>query len=109
MDEAQRCLHCKHKPCVAGCPVQIHIPDFIAKVAEGDFEAAYQIISASQLPAGRLRPGVSPGDASARVNACGALRASAVGIGRLERFVADWHNRPLQSAARRTGTQRRTR
>lgn len=47
MDEALRCLHCKHKPCISGCPVQIHIPDFIAKVAEGDFEAAYQIISES--------------------------------------------------------------
>ena len=43
MDEALRCLHCKHKPCISGCPVQIHIPDFIAKVAEGDFEAAYQV------------------------------------------------------------------
>ena len=52
MDEALRCLHCKHKPCISGCPVQIHIPDFIAKVAEGDFEAAYQIISeSSSLPA----------------------------------------------------------
>ena len=59
MDEALRCLHCKHKPCISGCPVQIHIPDFIAKVAEGDFEAAYQIISeSSSLPAvcGRVCP-----------------------------------------------------
>ena len=59
LDEAQRCLHCKNKPCVDGCPVGIHIPDFIAKVAEGDFEGAYQIITqSSSLPAvcGRVCP-----------------------------------------------------
>ena len=59
IDEAQRCLHCKNMPCVSGCPVKIHIPDFIAKVAEGDFEAAYQIIAQdSALPAvcGRVCP-----------------------------------------------------
>ena len=59
IDEAQRCLSCKNMPCVAGCPVKIHIPAFIAKVAEGDFEAAYQIIAAdSALPAvcGRVCP-----------------------------------------------------
>ena len=59
IDEAQRCLNCKNKPCVSGCPVQIRIPEFIAKVAEGDFEAAYQIISQdSALPAvcGRVCP-----------------------------------------------------
>lgn len=75
MDEALRCLHCKHKPCISGCPVQIHIPDFIAKVAEGDFEAAYQIISeSSSLPAVCGR--VCPRSASARVSACGALRVT---------------------------------
>ena len=62
LDEAQRCLHCKNKPCVAGCPVGIHIPDFIAKVAEGDFEGAYQIITQQTLSARRVRPGVPPGD-----------------------------------------------
>ena len=52
IDEAQRCLNCKHRPCVSGCPVQIDIPEFIAKVAEGDFEGAYQIIAKdSALPA----------------------------------------------------------
>ena len=59
LDEAQRCLHCKNKPCVTGCPVKVHIPEFIAKVAEGDFEEAYQIISStSALPAvcGRVCP-----------------------------------------------------
>ena len=59
LDEAQRCLHCKNKPCMQGCPVMVHIPDFIAEVAKGDFEAAYQIIAAtSALPAvcGRVCP-----------------------------------------------------
>ena len=59
IDEAQRCLNCKHKPCMNGCPVMVHIPEFIAKVAEGDFEAAYEIISeSSSLPAvcGRVCP-----------------------------------------------------
>ena len=49
MEEAQRCLHCKHQPCVAGCPVNVHIPQFIAKVAEGDFAGAYREIALSQL------------------------------------------------------------
>lgn len=75
MDEALRCLHCKHKPCISGCPVQIHIPDFIAKVAEGDFEAAYQIISESSSCRQSVA-GCVPRSASARVNACGALRAT---------------------------------
>ena len=59
VDEAQRCLHCKNKPCIGGCPVKIHIPDFIAKVAAGEFEEAYQIIQqTSSLPAvcGRVCP-----------------------------------------------------
>ena len=59
IEEAQRCLNCKNKPCVAGCPVKIYIPDFIAKVAEGDFAAAYDIIAkSSSLPAvcGRVCP-----------------------------------------------------
>ena len=62
IDEAKRCLNCKNKPCVAGCPVNIHIPEFISKVAEGDYEGAYQIISlSSSLPAvcGRVCPQVS--------------------------------------------------
>ena len=59
IDEAKRCLNCKTRPCVAGCPVAVHIPEFIAKVAEGDFEGAYQIISeTNSLPAvcGRVCP-----------------------------------------------------
>lgn len=91
MDEALRCLHCKHKPCISGCPVQIHIPDFIAKVAEGDFEAAYQIISeSSSLPAVCGR--VCPQERQCESMCVRGIKGDAVSIGRLERFVADWHN-----------------
>lgn len=91
MDEALRCLHCKHKPCISGCPVQIHIPDFIAKVAEGDFEAAYQIISESRsLPAVCGR--VCPQERQCESKCVRGIKGDAVSIGRLERFVADWHN-----------------
>ena len=88
--EAMRCLKCRKKPCTKGCPVMIKIPDFIAKVAEGDFEAAYQIISEdSSLPAicGR----VCPQENQCEGNCVHAKKGEAVGIGRLERFVADWH------------------
>ena len=91
IDEAQRCLHCKNMPCVSGCPVQIHIPDFIAKVAEGDFEAAYQIISQdSALPAVCGR--VCPQETQCESKCVRGIKGEPVGIGRLERFVADWHN-----------------
>lgn len=91
MDEALRCLHCKHKPCISGCPVQIHIPDFIAKVAEGDFEAAYQIISeSSSLPAVCGR--VCPQERQCESKCVRGIKGDAVSIGRLEHFVADWHN-----------------
>ena len=91
IDEAQRCLHCKNMPCVSGCPVQIHIPDFIAKVAEGDFEAAYQIIAQdSALPAVCGR--VCPQETQCESKCVRGIKGEPVGIGRLERFVADWHN-----------------
>ena len=91
IDEAQRCLHCKNMPCVSGCPVQIHIPDFISKVAEGDFEAAYQIIAQdSALPAVCGR--VCPQETQCESKCVRGIKGEPVGIGRLERFVADWHN-----------------
>lgn len=91
MREAGRCLQCKHKPCTGGCPVQIDIPAFIALVAQEDFAAAYEVISrSSSLPAvcGRVCP---------QENQCEKFcvrgkKGEPVAIGRLERFVADWHN-----------------
>ncbi|MBQ6507965.1 MAG: NADPH-dependent glutamate synthase [Flexilinea sp.] len=91
LEEAGRCLNCKTRPCVSGCPVNIHIPEFIAKVKEGDFEAAYQIINqTSSLPAvcGRVCPQENQCEKFCTL----AKKFEAVGIGRLERFVADWHN-----------------
>ena len=91
VDEAKRCLNCKNKPCVAGCPVNIHIPEFIQKVAEGDYEGAYQIISlSSSLPAVCGR--VCPQETQCEGKCTRGIKGEPVGIGRLERFVADWHN-----------------
>ena len=75
MDEALRCLHCKHKPCISGCPVQIHIPDFIAKVAEATLRPPIRS-SAKAAPCRQSAAGCAPRSASARVSACGALRAT---------------------------------
>ena len=91
MDEAKRCLNCKHKPCVGGCPVKIRIPDFIKEVAEGNFEAAYQIIAqSSSLPAVCGR--VCPQETQCEGKCVRGIKGEPVAIGRLERFVADWHN-----------------
>ena len=91
IDEALRCLNCKNMPCVNGCPVKIHIPEFIEKIKEGEFEAAYQIISqSSSLPAVCGR--VCPQETQCESKCIRGVKGESVGIGRLERFVADWHN-----------------
>ena len=91
IDEANRCLNCKNMPCVDGCPVKIHIPEFIAKIKEGEFEEAYQIITkSSSLPAVCGR--VCPQESQCESKCVRGIKGESVGIGRLERFVADWHN-----------------
>ena len=89
IEEATRCLQCKHKPCVAGCPVKVRIPEFIEKVAAGDFEAAYDIItSTNAMPAicGRVCPQESQCESKCILG----IKGEPVAIGRLERFVADY-------------------
>ncbi len=89
--EAQRCLNCKNAPCVNGCPVNIDIPNFISHIKDGDFEGAYNVISlSSSLPAvcGRVCPQENQCESKCTLG----LKFEPVGIGRLERFVADWHN-----------------
>ena len=91
LDEAMRCLNCKNMPCVSGCPVKIHIPAFIEKIKVGDFEGAYQVINkSSSLPAVCGR--VCPQESQCESKCVRGIKGEPVGIGRLERFVADWHN-----------------
>lgn len=90
LDESERCLNCKAKPCVAGCPVNIDIPGFISEIKEGRFEEAYQVIArTSALPAicGR----VCPQETQCEKYCVRGKKGEPVGIGRLERFVADYH------------------
>ena len=90
IEEAKRCVHCKNKPCVAGCPVAVDIPAFIALVAEGKFEEAYEVIQrTSSLPAVCGR--VCPQETQCEGKCTRGIKGEPVGIGRLERFVADWH------------------
>lgn len=91
-EEAQRCLHCKNKPCVSGCPVSVHIPDFIGCIAKGDYEGAYREIKlTNSLPAVCGR--VCPQESQCEHNCVRGIKGEPVGIGRLERFAADWHMR----------------
>ena len=100
IDEAQRCLNCKNKPCTGGCPVQIDIPAFIAEVAKGDFAAAYDIITkSSSLPAVCGR--VCPQETQCESKCVRGIKGEPVAIGRLERFVADWHNAQPETAVKK--------
>ena len=90
MEEAARCLNCKHRPCVAGCPVNVRIPEFIQLVKDGKFLEAYDVITSTNgLPAicGR----VCPQETQCESRCVRGIKGEPVGIGRLERFVADWH------------------
>ncbi len=98
VNEAERCLNCKTKPCVGGCPVSIDIPAFISKIKERDFEGAYQIISqSSALPAVCGR--VCPQETQCESKCVRGIKGEPVAIGRLERFVADWHNAHAERTA----------
>ena len=105
MEEARRCLNCKHKPCMTGCPVNVPIPGFIEKVAEGDFDAAYEIItSENALPAicGR----VCPQENQCEGKCVRGIKGEPVAIGRLERFVADYHManaKPVETKIEKNG------
>ena len=90
IEEAGRCLQCKNPHCVAGCPVNIHIPEFIAQVAKGDFAAAYEVISQTNaLPS--ISGRVCPQESQCEAKCVRGIKGEPVAIGRLERFVADWY------------------
>lgn len=97
IDEAERCLNCKNHPCMEGCPVQISIPEFIQKIVEKDFEGAYQVINrSSSLPAVCGR--VCPQERQCESKCVRGIKGEPVAIGRLERFIADWHNKNVTEA-----------
>ena len=97
VNEAKRCLNCKNKPCTTGCPVQIDIPAFIERVANEDMEVAYQVIAkSSSLPAVCGR--VCPQEKQCESKCVRGIKGESVGIGRLERFVADWHREHCKDA-----------
>ena len=90
MNEAKRCIHCKNPACVSGCPVGIPIPEFLDQVAQGNVAAAYEILSnANALPA--ISGRVCPQENQCEGKCVRGIKGEAVGIGRLERFVADWY------------------
>ena len=98
VEEAQRCLNCKHKPCMQGCPVMVKIPEFIALVAEGKFEEAYKKIQeTSSLPAVCGR--VCPQENQCEKFCVRGIKGEPVAIGRLERFVADWYMENCKSVS----------
>jgi len=96
IEEANRCLNCKNRPCVSGCPVNVRIPEFISEVAKGEFEKAYEIItSTNSLPAVCGR--VCPQESQCEGKCVRAIKGESVAIGRLERFVADWYMNNVKS------------
>lgn len=95
MEEARRCLQCKHRPCVSGCPVKVKIPDFLAEVVRGNFSRAYEIITETNtLPAVCGR--VCPQESQCESVCVRGIKGEPVGIGRLERFVADWYRENVE-------------
>ena len=97
VNEAMRCLNCKTRPCMQGCPVNVQIPDFIAKIREGAFEEAYGIISGTNaLPAVCGR--VCPQENQCEAKCVRGVKGESVAIGRLERFAADWHRTHSEQA-----------
>lgn len=104
VNEAKRCLNCKHKPCVSGCPVEIDIPAFLAKVAAEDMEGAYEVLSRStSLPAVCGR--VCPQESQCEGKCVRGIKGDPVGIGRLERFA---RTMPWRTSARRKRCRKRT-
>ena len=103
IDEATRCIGCKNMPCVEGCPVNIRIPDFIKEIKNGNFEEAYKVISeSSAFPAVCGR--VCPQERQCESKCVRGIKGEPVGIGRLERFVADYHNENVtEPAVKREG------
>lgn len=95
IEEALRCLDCRHKPCVAGCPVNVKIPEFISLIADKDFKGAYEKIQeTNSLPAVCGR--VCPQESQCEQRCVRAIKGEPVGIGRLERFAADWHRNNVE-------------
>ena len=103
IDEAKRCLNCKNKPCVSGCPVNIRIPEFISKVAEGDFQGAYDVItSTNALPS--ISGRVCPQETQCECHCVRGIKGEPVAIGRLERFVADWYREHVNAMPKKPET-----
>jgi len=101
IEEANRCLGCKNPKCVEGCPVNVRIPEFIKKVQEGDFKAAYEIItSTNALPA--LSGRVCPQESQCEAQCVRGIKGEPVAIGRLERFVADWYRENVNAMPEKT-------
>jgi len=100
-EEAQRCLNCKHKPCISGCPVNVKIPEFIMLIAVGEFEKAYdKIRETNSLPAVCGR--VCPQETQCEEKCVRGIKGEPVGIGRLERFAADWYLKNVVRKSQKT-------